>query len=77
MLDIDLKKLTDLKKERNKAKANGQASYNRLFSAYDSDKPKNKISVMGNPTLGEIKTMVIGVRKQLGNGEKSGEVWLK
>ena len=75
MLDIDLKKLTDLKKERNKAKANGQASYNRLFSAYDSDKPKNKISVMGNPTLGEIKTMVIGVRNNSGT-EKSGEVWL-
>ena len=75
MLDIDLKKLTDLKKERNKAKANGQASYNRMFSAYDSDKPKNKISVMGNPTLGEIKTMVIGVRNNSGT-EKSGEVWL-
>lgn len=75
MLDIDLKKLTDLKKERNKAKSNGQASYNRMFSAYDSDKPKNKISVMGNPTLGEIKTMVIGVRNNSGT-EKSGEVWL-
>ena len=61
MLDIALSKLTGLKKERNKAKANGQASYNRLYSAYDPDQPKNRISVMGNPTLGEVKTMVIGV----------------
>ena len=75
MLDIALSKLTDIKKERNKAKAVGQASYNRLYSAYDADKPKNKISVMGNPTLGEVKTMVIGVRNNSGQ-EKSGEVWV-
>ena len=69
MLDIDLKKLTDLKKERNKAKANGQASYNRLFSAYDSDKPKNKISVMGNPTLGESKDRLAQIMKHSGGME--------
>ena len=75
MLDIALSKFTELKKERNKAKAAGTASYNRLFSAYDADQPKNKISVMGNPTLGEVKTMVIGVRNNSGT-EKSGEVWV-
>ena len=75
MLDIALSKLTGLKKERNKAKANGQASYNRLYSAYDPDQPKNRISVMGNPTLGEVKTMVIGVRNNSGE-VKSGEVWV-
>ena len=75
MLDIALSKFTSLKKERNKAKALGQASYNRLFSAYDSDKPKNRISVMGNPTLGEVKTVVIGVRNNAGE-VKSGEVWV-
>ena len=75
MLDIALSKFTDLKKERNKAKADGRASYNRVYSAYDADKPQNKISVMGNPTLGEVKTMVIGVRNNAGT-EKSGEVWV-
>ena len=75
MLDIALSKFIDLKKERNKAKAVGAASFNRIYSAYDSDKPKNKISVMGNPTLGEVKTMVIGVRNNSGT-EKSGEVWI-
>ena len=75
MLDIPLSLFTGLKKERNKQKAIGQASYNRAFSAYDSDKPQNRITVMGNPTLGEVKTMVIGVRNNSSN-EKSGEVWV-
>ena len=75
MLDIPLTLFTGLKKERNKAKALGQASYNRAYSAYDSDKPKNRITVMGNPTLGDIKTLVIGVRNNSGQ-EKSGEVWV-
>lgn len=75
MLDIPLSLFTGLKKERNKAKAIGQASYNRAYSAYDSDNPKNRITVMGNPTLGEVKTLVIGIRNNSGQ-EKSGEVWV-
>ena len=75
MLDIKLSKLTALKKARNQAKNAGMASYNAEYSAYDEDNPKNKISIMGNPTLGEVKTMVIGVRN-LANTEKSGEVWI-
>ena len=75
MLDINLDLLTKLKKARNKAKANGAASYNQLFTDYDPDRPNNKISVMGNPSLGEVKTMIIGVRN-LSSGQKSGEVWV-
>lgn len=75
MVDIPLNLFTKLKKERNQAKANGTASYNRGYSAYDESQPKNKITVMGNPTLGEIKTVVIGVRN-LASGNKSGEVWI-
>ena len=75
MLNIRLSKFTALKKARNKAKNAGLASYNAEFSVYDDDTPKNKISIMGNPTLGEVKTMVIGVRNLAGT-EKSGEVWV-
>ena len=75
MLDISLEKLTKLKKARNKAKANGAASYSQLYTDYDPDRPNNKISVMGNPSLGEVKTMIIGVRN-LSSGQKSGEVWI-
>lgn len=75
MLDIPLTVLTALKKARNKAKAEGQASYNAAFSAYDENRPQNKMTIVGNPTLGEVKTMVIGVRNLAGE-QKSGEVWV-
>ena len=75
MLDIPLSLFTQVKKERNKAKATGAASYSRAYVAYDSDRPANKVTVMGNPTLGEVKTMVIGVRN-LSSDPKSGEVWV-
>ena len=75
MLDVDLSIFTRLKKARNKAKTEGQGSYSQLFSQYDDDKPNNKVSVMGNPSLGEVKTMIIGVRN-LSSSQKSGEVWV-
>ena len=75
MLDIDLSVFTTLKKARNKAKAQGTASYTAAFSDYDSDRPGNKVTVMGNPTLGEVKTMMIGVRN-LSSQPKSGEIWV-
>ena len=75
MLDVPLSLFTAVKKARNKAKAAGTASYSRPYSAYDEDKPNNKVTVMGNPTLGEVKTMVVGVRN-LSSDAKSGEVWV-
>ena len=69
MLDVPLSLFTAVKKARNKAKAAGTASYSRPYSAY------NKVTVMGNPTLGEVKTMVVGVRN-LSSDAKSGEVWV-
>ena len=75
MLDIPLSLLTNVKKERNRARALGTASFTRAYSAYDSNHPNNKVTVMGNPTLGEVKTMIIGVRN-LSAGQKSGEVWV-
>ena len=75
MLDIDLSVFTALKKARNKARAEGLASYTQLYSDYDPDKPNNRISIVGNPSLGEVKTMIIGVRN-LSPALKSGEVWV-
>ena len=75
LLDINLEVLTAAKKARNKSRAAGMASYNREYTEYDSDKPGNKITVMGNPTLGEVKTMMIGVRN-ISAQPKSGEVWV-
>ncbi len=75
MLDVALSIFTNLKKERNKAKAQGMASYMTPYSAYDSEHPNNKLTIVGNPSLGEVKTMMIGVRNNSGD-VKSGEVWV-
>ena len=75
MLDIDLSKLTQLKKARNKARSLGTASYTVEFSEYDPDNANNRMAILGNPSLGEVKTMMIGVRNLAGT-IKSGEVWV-
>ena len=75
MFDVALSIFTNLKKERNKAKAQGLASYMAPYSAYDSEHPNNKLTIVGNPSLGEVKTMMIGVRNNSGD-IKSGEVWV-
>ena len=75
MLDVPISVFTDVKKQRNIGRGNGTASFNREFSMYDEKRPANRVSVMGNPTLGEIKTMIIGVRN-LSSSEKSGEIWV-
>lgn len=75
MLNVPISVFTDVKKKRNQGRGNGTASYNKEFSIYDENRPANRVTVMGNPTLGEIKTMIVGVRN-LSNSEKSGEVWV-
>ncbi|MBQ8154519.1 MAG: cell surface protein SprA [Prevotella sp.] len=75
MLDMDLTLFTNLKKERNKSRASGGASFNQLYSSADPNHPGNTVSIMGNPTLGEVKTMMIGVRN-ISREQKSGEVWV-
>lgn len=75
MLDVDLSIFTNIKKARNKARALGTASYTMEYSDYDPSHLNNKVTIMGNPTLGEVKTMMIGVRN-LSGGIKSGEVWV-
>ena len=75
MLDINLNVFTRLKKLRNQAKSQGMTSFNQLFTDYDPERPNNKISMMGNPTLGDVKVMMIGVRN-ISSEVKSGEVWV-
>jgi len=75
MLDIDFSVFTDIKHARNKAKSLGSASYTQLYYEYDKANPNNKISIIGNPSLGEVKTMMIGVRNN-GRRTNSIEVWV-
>lgn len=77
MLNINFNVFTNLKKARNIARGipGSGVSYTTLYHEYDPERPKNKVSVMGNPSLGEVKTMMIGVRNN-SRTKKSVEVWV-
>ncbi len=51
------------------------ASYLAPYSHDGCEHPSNKITIVGNPSLGEVKTMMIGVRNN-SDDIKSGEVWV-
>ncbi len=76
-LDIALSVFTSLKQKRNIAKnrPNSGVSYGKVYSEYDPDQPANKVSVMGNPSLAEVKTMMIGIRNN-SRAKKSAEIWV-
>ncbi len=71
MLNIELSKFTTLKKERNKS----NTSKNAVYSIFDPDNQSNKITIVGTPSLGEVRTMMIGI-KNYSHGIKSGEIWV-
>ncbi|MDR2118538.1 MAG: cell surface protein SprA [Tannerellaceae bacterium] len=77
MMDFRLEVLTDLKLNRNRSKRSGRndVTFHTVYSEYDPDNTKNKISVVGNPSLSEVKIIMIGVRNNSGE-VKSAEVWV-
>jgi len=79
MFDFPLKVFTAAKTARNKAKRAGNEGVSNTipYVIYDdaNDKPQNKITVLGNPTLEEVSTIMIGVRNN-GQHEASGEIWV-
>ncbi len=79
MFDFPLSALTNAKVARNKAKRAGNAGVGNTipYTIYDDEngKPQNRITVLGNPTLEEVSSIMIGVRNN-GQHEATGEVWV-
>jgi len=77
MIDIPLTKLTSIKVRRNTLRnSNAEGVTNAtIYSEYDEDTPKNRISIVGSPSLGEVKVMMIGVRNN-SSSNKSAIVWV-
>ena len=76
-LDFNLQCLVDLKKERNRAKREQESGvgYATLYTGRDPDNERNRIAVMGNPTLSDVRVMLIGVRNNSAS-MKDGIVWV-
>ena len=75
--DFDLQALTNAKLARNRAKRAGNSGVGNTipYEVYDPDDLDNKITVMGNPTLEDVQSIMIGVRNKT-NKKVSGEVWV-
>ncbi|KKB46323.1 cell surface protein SprA [Parabacteroides sp. HGS0025] len=69
--------LTDLKLERNSDKRKGVSGVNfqTVYSKPDPNNGLNTRKIVGNPSLAEVKTIMIGVRNK-SNTVKSAEVWV-
>ncbi len=76
-LDLTLENLVDMKKKRNQAKREGQdgVGFGTLYQGPDPDNPANTISVMGNPSLSDVRVMVVGIRNNA-KEVKDGTVWV-
>lgn len=76
MFDFPLEILTRLKLNRNAEKRQGSGiNYLTPYTQTDPDKPNNKITIMGNPSLAEVKVMMVGIRNRA-NSNRSGEIWI-
>lgn len=76
MFDFALDLLPQLKTQRNRSRKNDpNASMAEPYSIYDPDNEHNRMTVVGNPSLSNIRTILIGVRNNSGN-VKNGTIWV-
>lgn len=75
--DLNLQNLVSLKRERNQAKREEQegVGYGILYTGRDPDNERNRIGVMGNPSLSDVRVVLIGIRNNAPN-TKDAIVWV-
>lgn len=76
-LDFALQNLVNLKKERNmeRHQANSTVSFTTLYTGRDPDNEQNRMAVMGNPSLSDVRVMLIGLRNNT-SSTRDGIVWV-
>ena len=77
MLDLDLDVLTAVKKARNADKMAGVegVAYTQRYQGEDPNKPNNRVYVVGNPSLSDVRVILIGVRNN-SSSTKDCVVWV-
>ena len=76
-LDVPLELFTTVKTERNHERSAHTAGvgYNILYSIQDPNNNHNTAAVMGNPSLSDVRVMLIGIRNR-SNSVKDGTIWV-
>ena len=76
-LDVPFDVFTSVKTERNHQRSAGTegVGYTVLYSVRDPENDHNTVSVLGNPSLSDVRVMLIGVRNR-SNSVKDGTVWV-
>lgn len=82
-INIDLARLTEFKMQRNVDMRNGNPNVSLNFP-YTVQDGKNKVTVIGSPTISDVKSMMIGIRNPKKTAAtpdddeqpKSAEIWV-
>ena len=76
-MDFDLQTLVNLKKERNRAKSAQEpgVGFGTLYRGRDPANERNSIAVIGNPSLSDVRVLLVGVRNN-SSVVKDGTVWV-
>ena len=76
-ITINFDELVEVKNNRNKSLGTNNVQTNRVYSELHG---RNKIKVLGNPTISEVRSMMIGIRNPINNNEvatdKSAIIWI-
>jgi len=75
--DFNLQSLVDLKKARNAAKRAEEpgVGFATLYTGRDPDNDRNRMAVMGNPSLSDVRVILVGVRNNSAVSQ-DGIVWV-
>ena len=76
-VDFNLQSLVELKSQRNAAKRAEETGvgYGTLYSMRDPDNERNRMSIIGNPSLSDVRVILVGVRNNSAVTQ-GGTVWV-
>ncbi|MDE6682787.1 MAG: cell surface protein SprA, partial [Muribaculaceae bacterium] len=76
-MNVPFDLFTSLKTQRNRDKsANVEGvGYGILYTGHDPENNQNTVAVLGNPSLSDVRVMLIGIRNR-SNSVKDGDVWV-